>query len=154
MKKEIVKYLKDYLNLKKGKNSLADVTGIIREVFKCKGTVYPFERDIAGRMMRTRNYTMQELINEGGGKEVHVIAADRDWWDKNKFWFSIAMVLIGTIVGSVSSPLSNFLNNLINGKDQSQESYRVKLQTNTPILHRADSVSTLEIDKIDSTQHK
>ena len=58
VKQEIIKYLKDYLNLKKGKNSLADVTGIVRDAFQCKGTVYPFERDIAGRMMRTRDYTM------------------------------------------------------------------------------------------------
>src|SRR5688572_27218278 len=86
VKKEFVKFLTAYLSLgegtDKGRNSLANITDIVRndKQFPIKGTNYPFERDIAGRMMRTRNYTMKEGINEDGKKEVYVIAADRDWW--------------------------------------------------------------------------
>lgn len=154
VKREIIKYLNDYLDLDKGKNSLANVTDIVRDFFNVVGTNYPFERDIAGRMMRTRNYTMKEEIAKNGKEDVYVIAADRDWWDKNKFWFSVIMLIIGTLVGSINNPLSNFLNNLINSKEPNQKLYRVRLQTNVPILHQADSVYILEIEKMDSAEHK
>lgn len=154
VKQEIVKYLSYYLDLKRGRNSLANVTDIVNDFFKVRGTNYNFERDIAGRMMRTRNYTMKEGVNKAGKEDVLVIAADRDWLDKNKFWFSIAMVIIGTLVGSISNPLSNFLDNLLNGKDKINKSYQIKLKTKSVILGQTDSLYNLEVEKTDSVKGK
>src|SRR5437763_13440577 len=59
VKQEFVKFLAAYLSLKrgkeKGKNSLANITDIVTSEIQVKGTNYPFERDVAGRMVRTRN---------------------------------------------------------------------------------------------------
>ena len=155
VKKEIVKFLTYYLDFKKGKNSLANVTDIVSKdgEFRVKATVYPFERDVAGRMMRTRNYTMQEGVNEAGKKEVYVIAADRDWWDRNKFWFSILMIFAGTVIGSLSNPLSNLIDRLINKAPAKTEVFRVKVQTQSaPILRQTDSIYNLEIEKMESAK--
>ncbi len=158
VKFEIVKFLKEYyLSLDKGKgnNSLANVTGIVRDDFKVLWTVYPFELDIAGRMMRSRDYTMKEGFDTSGKQEVFVIAADRDWWDKNKLWFSILILLLGTLIGSLVTPLSNLINRLINKEHQQTEVFQVKVSPKSaPILHQADSVYILEIDKTDSTKYK
>jgi hypothetical protein len=50
VKQELVKFLTYYLDLKKGKNSLANVTDIVSKdgEFRVKATNYPFERDVAG----------------------------------------------------------------------------------------------------------
>jgi hypothetical protein len=120
VKRELVKYLQAYLSLgkgsDKGRNSLANITDIVRndKEFPIKGTVYPFERDVAGRMVRTRNYIMKEGTNKADKEEVYVIAADRDWWDKNKFWFSVLMIAIGAVIGSAVEPLSKLIDRVIN----------------------------------------
>lgn len=111
VKKELVKFLTYYLDLKRGKNSLANITDIVSAngEFPIKGTVYPFERDVAGRMVRTRNYTMKEGVNSSGKNEVYVIAADRDWWDKYSGWVSIGLLIIGFILGIISDPIKERL---------------------------------------------
>jgi|GEM_PF-5879315 len=103
VKQELVNFLKHYLDLKRGKNSLANVTDIVSEggAFPVKGTVYPFERDVAGRMVRTRDYTMKEGFNKVGKDEVYVIAADRDFWDKYSGWFSLILVVISFFLGLI-----------------------------------------------------
>ncbi len=107
VKQELVKFLEYYLDLKRGKNSLANITDIVSEdgEFPVKGTVYPFERDVAGRMMRTRNYTMEERINKAGKEEVYVIAADRDWWDKYSILVSVGLLIIGFALGIIGEPI-------------------------------------------------
>lgn len=113
VKKELVNFLKAYLKLGNennksiGNNSLANVTDITSEKgeFPIKGKNYPFERDVAGRMMRTRNYTMQEGFNRMNQSEVYVIAADRDWWDKYSGWVSIGLLIVGFILGIISDPV-------------------------------------------------
>ena len=115
VKKEFIKFLGAYLSLKKGedkgRNSLANITDIVSTSgeFTIKWTNYPFERDIAGRMMRTKNFTLQEGINDNGKKEVYVIAADRDWWDKYSGWVSIGLLIIGFILGIISDPIKERL---------------------------------------------
>lgn len=107
VKQELVKFLEYYLDLKRGKNSLANVTDIVSQdgEFPVKGTVYPFERDVAGRMMRTRNYTMREGTNKAGKEEVYVIAADRDWWDKYSGWVSVFLLIVGFVLGIIGEPI-------------------------------------------------
>ncbi|HVX50982.1 MAG TPA: hypothetical protein VHB48_12535 [Chitinophagaceae bacterium] len=143
VKKEVVKYLKSYLNLKEGKNSFADVTGIIRNVFMCNGTSYSFERDIAGRMMRTKDYTMIEAVNDGGGKEVYIVPADRDWWDKSKFWFTVSTLLLGTLIGSLGNPLSNLISSLTNKEKDKPIKYQIILPTSKSTLHPSDTLNIL-----------
>jgi hypothetical protein len=58
-------------------------------------------------MMRTRNYTMQEGVNEPGQKEVYVIAADRDWWDKYSGWVSLGLLILGFLLGLISDPIKS-----------------------------------------------
>lgn len=58
-------------------------------------------------MMRTRDYTMKESINEGDGKEVYVIAADRDWWNKYSVWVSFGLLVLGFIFGLFGEPIKN-----------------------------------------------
>jgi len=121
VKKELVKFLTYYLDLKKGNNSLANITDIVSKggEFPIKGTVYPFERDVAGRMGRTRNYTMKEGVNRAGKNEVYVIAADRDWWDKYSGWVSIGLLIIGFVLGIISDPIKDRLFPKEKGKSNS-----------------------------------
>lgn len=107
VKKKLKEFLEQYLDLKKGKNSLANVSDIVSQSgeFPVKGTNYPFERDVAGRMVRTRNYTMKEGVNKAGKDEVYIIAADRDWWDKYSGWVSLALLILGFVLGIISDPI-------------------------------------------------
>lgn len=109
VKRELVKFIKAYLTLGDendeyiGRNSLANITDITSEKgeFPVKGKNYPFERDIAGRMMRTKNYTMKEGLNWLREPEVYVIAADRDFWDKHKGPISVGLLVFGFILGLI-----------------------------------------------------
>ncbi len=158
VKRELVNFLTAYLTLGDeddktiGRNSLANITDIVSKdgEFPVKGTVYPFERDVAGRMVRTRNYTMKEGINKDGKEEVYVIAADRDWWDKNKIRFTILTLALGTLIGSLGNPLSNLINTLINKEKDKKEDYQIKVQANKSILNQSDSLYILQIHKKDS----
>jgi hypothetical protein len=155
VKKAIVEYLEYYLDIKKGGNSLADVTGIIRNEFECKWTVYTFERDIGGRMMRTRNYTMRETINEGGGKEILVIAADRDWWDKYSGWFSLASIVLAFILGLLGEPIKNAL---FSKTPTNKDTVSVKILQMPQILprlpdHQNDVQPFPDSLKMDSSKH-
>jgi hypothetical protein len=155
VKQELVKFLTDYLDLKKGKNSLANITDIVSEdgEFPVKGTVYPFERDVAGRMMRTRNYTMKEGTNKVGKEEVYIIAADRDWWDKNKLWFTLITSAAGIIIGIMADPLKGIFNNRSKEQYYIKDTIQVRLQNNSHTLLPIDTVYNLKIEKKDSTKH-
>jgi len=104
---------------------------------------------MAGRMMRTRNFTMQEGINAAGKKEVYVIAADRDWWDRNKFKALLITLVVGTIIGSLGNPLSSLIDKLINKEPNKTEIFQLRVQKlSTPILLQNDSIYTFQIEKI------
>lgn len=134
VKKEFKKFLEAYLSLDdgddKGRNSLANVTDIVSTdgEFPIKWTNYPFERDMAGRMMRTRNFTMQEGINTAGKREVYVIAADRDWWDRNKFKALLITLFLGTIIGSLGNPISSLVDKLVNKESNKTEVCQLSVQ--------------------------
>ncbi len=156
VKQELVKFITYYLDLKRGKNSLANVTDIVSESgeFPVKGTVYPFERDVAGRMMRTRNYTMKEGINKAGKEEVYIIAADRDWWDKNKLWFTLLTSAAGIIIGIMAAPLKGVFDNKIKEEYYIKDTIHVRLQNNSYTLLPIDTVYNLKIEKRNSAKHK
>ena len=156
VKVEIVNYLKRYLDKKDGKNSFVDVTGIIRDIFKCQGTQYSFDRDIGGRMQRTRDFTMREAINEGNGKEVYVIAADRDWWDKYSGWVSIVLLVIGFILGLIGEPIRDKI--FTKTKPTNIDTLSIKVlslpQQEQPHLYQHNLQQIPEILKTDSTTNK
>jgi hypothetical protein len=158
VKTQLKKFLEAYLSLEdgkdKGRNSLANITDIVSKdgEFPIKWTNYPFERDMAGRMMRTRNFTMQEGINEVGKKEVYVIAADRDWWDRNKLWFTILTTSIGIALGVMADPLKGLLRTESDTQYLIRDTIQVRLQTITPTFRQVDTVYNLPIVKKDSSK--
>lgn len=158
VKKELKKFLETYLSLEKdkGNNSLANITDIVSEngEFPIKGSNYPFERDVAGRMMRTRNYTIQEGVNEAGKKEVYVIAADRDWWDKHKFLFTLLTLGAGTLIGIMSDPLKGFFHAKSNEHYLIKDTIQVRLQNSITPLYQRDTVYNLPIVRKVSKNNK
>jgi hypothetical protein len=86
---------------------LANITDIVKKDFKVQGTNYPFERDVAGRMMRTKNYTMQEGLSEARNREVYVIAADRDWWDRHRGSVPFLLLGVGFLLGLITDPIKD-----------------------------------------------
>ena len=137
MKSFTVKYLRWYLHKNGDNNSFADVTGRIRDDLKIAGTNYAFERDIAGRMMRTRNYTMRENLDNPNAKEVYVIAADRDWWDRNKFWFTIIIGGIGIIVGWILNLFSDPIKTRLFPQPLKQDTVQVHILSMPPSQEKA-----------------
>lgn len=153
VKQELVKFLIYYLDLKRGKNSLANVTDIVSKdgEFTVKGTVYPFERDVAGRMVRTRNYTMKEGINKVGKEEVYVIAADRSLWDRYKLLFTLLTAAAGTLFGIMADPLKGLLHTESGNQYLIRDTIQVRLQTTNPTFPPIDTVYNFPIVKKDST---
>jgi hypothetical protein len=153
VKQELVNFLKYYLDLNRGKNSLANVTDIVSQSgeFPVKGTVYPFERDVAGRMVRTRNFTMKEGVNKAGKEEVYVIAADRSLWDRYKLLFTLLTGAAGTLFGIMADPLKGVFHTESNNQYLIRDTIQVRLQTTVPISPQVDTVYNLPIVKKDST---
>lgn len=141
VKKELVKFLEYYLDLKKGKNSLANITGIVQDEFPVKGTVYTFERDVAGRMVRTRNYTMKEISRKVGDKEIWevlVIPLDRKIWEKYVVPYSIIMIIIGTLISTLIPELPK----LWGAAKEPKVNYKVQVKQH----RQTDSLTNLQIE--------
>ena len=153
VKAELKKFLEHYLDLKRGKNSLANVTDIVSQSgeFPVKGTNYPFERDVAGRMVRTRNFTMKEGINKSGKEEVYVIAADRSLWDRYKLLFTLLTAAAGTLFGIIADPLKGVFHTESNNQYLIQDTIQVQLQTTILTFRQVDTVYNLPIVKKNST---
>ena len=157
VKQELVKFLKYYLDLKGGKNSLANVTDIVSKhgEFTVKGTVYPFERDVAGRMMRTRNYTLKEGINRASKEEVYVIASDRDWWDKFSGWVSVGLLIIGFILGIIGEPIRDqiFPTDTTSSDTVSVKILSMPQQKESENYQKDAQLSVQEKDSVSNEQH-
>lgn len=147
VKKELVKFLEYYLDLKKGKNSLANISGIVHREFPVKGTNYPFERDVAGRMVRTHNYIMKEVSRKVGDKEIWevlVIPLDRRWWEIYPYLIPLIAVLVGSLLTLIATKIAQPKKQLYNqSKSQSIQ--------NRPFQN--DSLKNLQIQKMDSASH-
>jgi hypothetical protein len=113
VKKEIANYIENYyLNLKIGKNSLANISNIVKDFFHVKGTNYPFERDIAGLMMRSRDYTMKEINKIIDGKEIEevfVIPLDRKWHEKSPTTYTLFIGFVGSVIGAIVTNISGVI---------------------------------------------
>ena len=98
VKNEVIKYATQYLDKRKGKNSIINITDVVRDFFKIRGGNYPFERDIARRMARTRDYEIREGKNKNNDDEVYIIPLDRKLWEKYTPGWTVLMLLVGAAI--------------------------------------------------------
>lgn len=140
LKKAIIKYAKDYLDLKKGKNSSVNINDIVRDDFKVQDYVFTFVRDIGRRMERTRDFVMYE--KEGYGEDqIIVVPLDRPLTEKYSYLFSFGGVILGAaltlmttwlktkIEKPLPSPIIKVEDSRISALQDSLQSLKMRLNT-------------------------
>lgn len=133
-KKQVVKYIEDYL---KEENSFADLTGIINDICPLSHQNSAFVRDIAHRMNRTGRYAIREMKNGNDVRHQIWPVPKESFYKRYPGWSALAICVF--TIGLTKAA------DLLFPKKDDLKDYPEYIQQQQSNQHQSDSLKNLHL---------